>query len=91
MLNLLKRLFSIKTAEKETTTAYNPHWPFPKDAPATVSIPVAGLMLPVADATVPVVAEKKPRAKKPAAKKPAAKKPVTQARSVKPKSKKQTS
>lgn len=49
------------------------------EPPATVAIPVAGLMLPVDGAgaveVAPVVAEKKPRAKKPAVeKKPAAEK-----------------
>ncbi len=49
------------------------------EPPATVVIPVEGAgaveVVPVTDATVPVVAVKKPRAKKPAAeKKPRAKK-----------------
>ena len=61
MLDLLKKLFSIKSKEKEASASFDPHWPFPKGSPA-----------PACDSeTAPA---KKPAAKKPAAKKPAAKK-----------------
>ena len=59
MLDLLKKLFSIKSKEKEAS--FDPHWPFPKGSPA-----------PACESeTVPA---KKIAAKKPATKKPAAKK-----------------
>lgn len=63
MLDLLKKLFSIKVKEKETVAPFDSNWPFPKSSPATAC----------ESETAPA---KKPAAKKPAAKKPAAKKPA---------------
>lgn len=86
MLSFLKKLFGFSSAPvaEAPYKVEAPSVVAVGEPPATVVIPVAGLMLPVegagavevvpvADAAVPVVAEKKPRAKKPAAeKKPAA-------------------
>lgn len=77
MLSFLKKLFGFGSApvaeapykvEAPSVVALG-------EPPATVVVEGAGAVevVPVADATVPVVTEKKPRAKKPAAeKKPAA-------------------
>lgn len=79
MLSFLKKLFgfgSAPVAEAPYKVEVTQHGVIALgEPPATVVVEGAGAVevVPVADATVPVVAEKKPRAKKPAAeKKPAA-------------------
>ncbi len=83
MLSFLKKLFGFGSApatEAPYKVEVTQHGIVALgEPPATVVIPVEGAgaveVVPVADATVPVVAAKKPRAKKPAAeKKPRAKK-----------------
>ena len=78
MLSFLKNLFSKKVEAAVEAAPYKVEVTQQGivavgEPPATVAIPVAGLMLPVEGAgaveVAPVVAEKKPRAKKPAAEK----------------------
>ena len=79
MLSFLKKLFGFNSAPvaEAPYKVEAPSVVAVGEPPATVAVVVEGAgaveVVPVADATVPVVAEKKPRAKKPAAeKKPAA-------------------